>query len=224
MAATMSTRRFVLEAIDPATECPAVEVSFEVEDIDDLRAIVDPQATFEDFENGYDLNREETDQISKRFGIKFDPGSFLVTLRTARKTDELPYKVHTNRELAMMLAGTKPFAYFADSYPASPHFKLPEHLFAPYVTEGRFIKREYVIPRERQITPYGEVRGTRMVLYALKHEEWRIEAFILLQKTAEKVGWTEGFERMLGSLLGYEEWQNDAFIEYATRWGVLKTK
>lgn len=29
---------------------------------------------------------------------------------------------------------------------------------------------------------------------------------------ASKSGWSEGFERMHGSLLGYEDWQNDAHI------------
>ncbi|MCC6778157.1 MAG: hypothetical protein IT537_16220 [Hyphomicrobiales bacterium] len=64
----------------------------------------------------------------------------------------------------------------------------------------------------------SNIAGTRFVLYALKHEEWRIDAFILLQETAARVGWSEGFERMLGSLLGYEEWQNEAFIEHSRRW------
>jgi hypothetical protein len=41
-------------------------------------------------------------------------------------------------------------------------------------------------------------------LYALPDQEWRIEAFLLLLKTAEVTGWNEGFERMEGSLLGWE--------------------
>ena len=35
----------------------------------------------------------------------------------------------------------------------------------------------------------------------------------LLVENAAKCGWSEGFERVQGSLLGYEEWQNDIFIE-----------
>jgi hypothetical protein len=35
----------------------------------------------------------------------------------------------------------------------------------------------------------------------------------LLKRTAEKAGWSEGFERMEGALLGYAEWQNDIYIE-----------
>jgi hypothetical protein len=51
------------------------------------------------------------------------------------------------------------------------------------------------------------------VLYALPREAWRIEAYLLLWKTAEKSGWNAGFERMEGSLLGYEDWQNDYHME-----------
>ena len=55
----------------------------------------------------------------------------------------------------------------------------------------------------------------RRVLYALSHEAWRIEAYLLLWATAEKSGWNAGFERMEGSLLGYEDWQDDIHI---ARW------
>lgn len=53
----------------------------------------------------------------------------------------------------------------------------------------------------------------RIVMYALPHQEWRINAMILLMDTVAKAGWSEGFERMQGSLLGYEDWENDIFIE-----------
>jgi hypothetical protein len=55
--------------------------------------------------------------------------------------------------------------------------------------------------------------GTRRVLYALPGEQWRIDAYLLLWKTAKEAGWNEGFERMEGSLLGYEDWENDFHIE-----------
>jgi hypothetical protein len=57
----------------------------------------------------------------------------------------------------------------------------------------------------------------RRVLYALRGEEWRIDAYILMRKTADKSGWNEGFERLEGSLLGYLDWQNDFHIEQYRR-------
>jgi hypothetical protein len=70
------------------------------------------------------------------------------------------------------------------------------------------------VPAGAPATLGGQATGTwRIVLYASKGHEWRINAYILLYQIAAKAGWSEGFERMQGSLLGYEEWQNDVFIE-----------
>jgi hypothetical protein len=63
----------------------------------------------------------------------------------------------------------------------------------------------------------GQRIGIRRVLYALSDEQWRIDAYLLLWKTADKSGWNEGFERLEGSLLGYEDWENDYHIEHFFR-------
>jgi hypothetical protein len=60
-------------------------------------------------------------------------------------------------------------------------------------------------------------KGTRVLLYSLRHEEWRIDAFALVQNTAARTGWNESLERIVGSLLGYDEWQNDAYMEYLSK-------
>jgi hypothetical protein len=52
IAGTARPQRFILAAIDPATECPAAEVSFNVDDLADLRAIVGVLATDQDFHVG----------------------------------------------------------------------------------------------------------------------------------------------------------------------------
>ncbi len=130
---------------------------------------------------------------------------------------DLPYQVHTDRELALMLAGKKPLAAFSETYPGveAERGLIPEDAFHPHVESGRIVKREHISPpNEKSPKLKGQRLGTRRVLYALPGEEWRIDAYLLLWKTAEKAGWGEGFERLEGSLLGYEEWQNDAFIEW----------
>ena len=58
--------------------------------------------------------------------------------------------------------------------------------------------------------------------YTLKGEEWRIPATKLIWQAAEKTGWNEHFERLDGMLFGYEDWQNDWWIETISRergWG-----
>lgn len=114
-----------------------------------------------------------------------------------------------------MLEGSKPLAVFSGGYPPNPdREEIPERLFDPYVDAGRFVKRERVFQPGPACERAGKPRtATRTVLYALPQAASRIDAYILLQDTGAKSGWSEGFERMEGSLLGYEGWQNDIFIE-----------
>jgi hypothetical protein len=129
--------------------------------------------------------------------------------------DPLPYKLHTNRELEFMLEKGKPLAHFSDAYPSEPDEAiLPELAFAPHVQAGRFVTREFVEPLQGpppKNHPY--LRGIRHVFYARATEAWRIDAYIMMMAAAAKAGWSEGFERLEGSLLGYEEWQTDAHME-----------
>ncbi|MDO5652821.1 MAG: hypothetical protein Q4G39_01810 [Brachymonas sp.] len=56
---------------------------------------------------------------------------------------------HTNRELALMLAGTKPLAFFCDEISVLPdEIIIPEAEFAPYVQQGRFVRAEAVFADE----------------------------------------------------------------------------
>ena len=114
-----------------------------------------------------------------------------------------------------MLAGTKPLAHFYDVHPQELHEDIiPTEAFAPYVAEGRFLTRAYVeLSNEAPLKGHEHVRGTLHVFYARPSEEWRIDAYILLQSTSAKTGWSEGFERLQGALLGYDPWQCDAHME-----------
>jgi len=133
--------------------------------------------------------------------------------------DDLPYELPTGRELEFMLQRGKPFAHFCDEYPAEPcEDVIPEAVFAPYVAQGIFEKREFVEPLFGP-PPAGHphIKGIRYVLYARRYEGWRIDAYIMLRAAAAKSGWSEGFERLEGALLGYEEWQMDAHLDRLRR-------
>jgi hypothetical protein len=58
-----------------------------------------------------------------------------------------------------------------------------------------------------------EVLAIRHVFYAHPSEAWRIDAHIMMLAAAAKAGWSQGFERLEGSSLGYEEWQTDLHLE-----------
>ena len=109
----------------------------------------------------------------------------------------------------------KPLAHFSDAYPAEPDEEIfPEQAFAPYVDTGRFVRREFVEPlREPPPKEHPHVRGIRHLLYARASEAWRIDAYIMMMAAADKAGWSEGFERLQRSLLGYEEWQTDVHLD-----------
>jgi len=128
---------------------------------------------------------------------------------------ELPYEVHTNRELEFMLHRGKPLAHFYDVYPSETNdVVIPEDAFAPYVANGTFEKRAFVELRPEPPTASApHIRGTIHVFYAPPRHSWRIDAYIMMMAAAAKAGWSEGFELLEGSLLGYEEWQTDVHLE-----------
>jgi hypothetical protein len=207
-AATASQqKRFVIEFVDSGTGCICDEINIETSDVGGLSEIANPGGGGIRPSGVYDLNRSNLNQIEKLLGLSIAGVAEEARLRSWRLTDDLPYKVHTNRELALMLKREKPLSVFSERLPSNPEFELiPERFFAPYVEAGLFHNAECVIL---------DARGSenRFVFYAARGEEWRINAYILLKKTAILSGWSEGFERMEGSLLGYEDWQNDVYIK-----------
>lgn len=198
--------QFVVEIYDPATECIAAEVLIEGERVQEIPGVLG----WTDFDANATHHLDEKDIlcINEHFGQKIDPKAKLVRLRHKALLDELPYQLHTNRELALMLKDEKPLSVFAGAHPpCSEVEEIPERLFDRYVSVGRFVKAEYIEP----VQP-SAAQMIRRVFYALPGEVWRIRAYSLLLATAKTSGWSEGFERMEGSLLGYTDEQNDAYM------------
>jgi hypothetical protein len=120
----------------------------------------------------------------------------------------LPYKVHTNRELELMLTGIKPMAAFSEGLGGEA---FHEELIAPF--RDHPVARHFIYrtlcwsdrnPKHRSIITYIARPG----------EEWRIDAHITMSMAAHYSGWNDGFERLEGFLLGYEAWQNEAFLRW----------
>jgi hypothetical protein len=117
---------------------------------------------------------------------------------------QLPYLVHTNRELGLMLKGTKPLAYFMDIAGREPDICIRYwRMFDRYVAAGRLIRREVI-----EAIPALPELNSRKLLYALPGHAWRIDAMLRLLN--EPGAWSRDRERRSGELLGYEGWQ----IEY----------
>ncbi len=121
---------------------------------------------------------------------------------------QLPYLVHTNRELGLMLRGAKPLAYFMDIIGREPDICIRYwRMFDRHVDVGRLIRRE-VIERCPDL-PQVEYRS---LFYCLPGHEWRIEAMLTL--LSEPGAWSDDRERRFGELLGYEGWQIDYWLTH----------
>ena len=121
---------------------------------------------------------------------------------------QLPYLVHTNRDLGLMLKGIKPLAYFSDTVGREPDICIRYwRMFDRHVAAGRLIKRRVVEPWPG----LPHLKSFRL-LYALPGHDWRIDAMLDLWN--EPGPWSNDRERRFGELLGYEDWQNDYWLKH----------
>jgi hypothetical protein len=206
---TVSTDPLVLRLYDRRTRSLAREIAFEPANLaevlgrlalapDDLQ----PDALF-------DLDPDEVAWLGTHCALAIDGDAFHVQLGRGFLDEDRPYLLHTGRELRMMLAGVKPLALFSDVLEDDPSpWTFPEDVFDPHVLAGTLVKRDYV---ELGGVPAPH-KGTRVLLYALAAEAWRIDAFILMREVGRRDGWSDALERMEGTLLGYASWQNDAHL------------
>jgi hypothetical protein len=126
----------------------------------------------------------------------------------ARLAHNLPYQLHTNRELGLMLSGKKPLAMFMDGEGRFPGCVLRYlRMFDRYVALGRLVRRDHL--RDE----FGRYVSHR-ILFALPEEAWRIDAMIALKESDR---WTSEHERREGELLGYEDWMNDYWLDLCAR-------
>jgi hypothetical protein len=202
-------RWFVMQGFDPITGSPFVEMRFHVADIAVLQAIV-RDGDDHDLAHSYVLTEEEHDAIEHRFGVALDCSDCEVILAPWQSIREAPYLIHTGFELPLMMEGRKPLTVLSDTYPGD-WFEALIAQFNALVLDGRLIGRIVDRPFE---APYrlpdgAQVDGIREAYFAQPGQEWRIDAYLLLRQVGEKAGWSDALERYQGSLLGYEDWQND---------------
>lgn len=116
---------------------------------------------------------------------------------------------HNDRELELMLAGTKPMAMFSDAVHVSDYF--PEADFAPHVESGKIIRVEEIIPRP----PYE----MRYLFFALPGEEWRIEEALVMccNLCIGTVADHDSDSARMGELLGYSAQDIAAFLAHSKR-------
>jgi hypothetical protein len=119
----------------------------------------------------------------------------------------LPYQLHTNRELGLMLAKKKPLSHFADAAGAFPE-AVQRYLrrFDRYVATGEIVRRDSLCPPNT-----NRLYNLHRILFALPGEEWRIDEMINLMEGA---AWGPEQERREGELLGYADWMNEYWLAF----------
>jgi hypothetical protein len=219
MRPSLHSNYFILQAFDRDLWCPIAQTRFHVGDIGALRSILDV-APGEDPElrGIYTLDDAELTALTARFGVKIDPsllGSANLEIGLFRWHGlSAPYLIHTGYELPLLLDGRKKLACMSHAYP--PTTFDGEHRFDHWVAEGLLHREEFIEPIDPRLREYqlGEFLGQRTVYYTPKGEEWRIPAMRLIWYASGKSGgWNEYFERLEGMLFGYEDWQNDWWID-----------
>lgn len=154
----------------------------------------------------YDL----TGKANTLFGVAAGSDNTDIMMVSWSESDGLPYRTHGGREFLLMKEKAKPLSVFTSTIPNySGAIQMPERLFDGMVEAGHLVKNKYC----EAIHDNPVVSGIEVLMYALPSEEWRINAYALLRSVARKMGWSKELTRLEGSLLGYSEWQNDAFLE-----------
>jgi hypothetical protein len=214
MRPTSHSNHFILEAFDRDWWCAVLQALVHVTDLDALRALLGHAAADDpELEHGYRLDDGELARFVAKYDVAFDPGqldskNLEISLFRWQRLRETPYLVHTGYELPLLLDGRKKLARMGDTYP--PATFEGEDRFDHWVAKGFLHREELVEPFDRPVRGY---LGHRTVYYTPKGEEWRIPASKLIWHAADKSGgWNEYFERLEGMLFGYEDWQNDWWI------------
>ena len=217
MSGSSSCAHFILSAFDKQQWCPVLQARFSIDDVERLRPVLGEQAKEDpQLHNQYIIDRDGLAHIVERFGVSFDaerieckePEIFLFRIR---QLSHLPYLVHTGYELPLLIDGRKKLARFSEVYPPSTF--EGEDRFDQWVAKGFLHKEEFLEPFDHA-SRKGWL-GQRTVYYTPKGEEWRVAASRLIWGEFGKTRpWDETLERLEGLLFGYEDWQNDRWIEH----------
>ena len=215
---------FTLSFLSPETATPSHELRFDADAGEIARALglrdaVIPGHVY------YQLDRNDLTILSSLLGLALPATDEEALLRRPQAIDAMPYLVHTDYELPLMLEGRKPFAYFCDD-PESSWLEETRALFAPHVDAGTFLLGTFAFSRMCPTSTGGEKEQRTVYLtYALPGEEWRFERF--RQRCHQLFHnwrpWTAEDEREEGLLLGYSEEQCDWWLANRFRRIVAET-
>jgi hypothetical protein len=193
----MAIETFILRFLSPDTGCSYHEMRFEADPCL-VASIFDVEpwqlTTCLHYPDEIELVRLEAE-----LKLAVPNSADEIVLQTLHEIDRLPYLVHTNFELPLMLDGRKPFAVFTDG---TQRIADVRKYFEPHVREGTIIESV----RDILIYPVHTIQAS----FALPGEEWRFGAYDELMGGPRP--WTDEMERRLGMILGYTSEQCEWWI------------
>lgn len=185
------SRQFILQSIDPVLAMPSAEVRVLISDTIKLRAVLGLAENDDPGLRGrYHLSRSEMIEVGELCEPQTVPDQMLTVLEPWHSIRCVPYLVHTNFELPLMLDGRKPLAIFSGSYPNQwlDNYLAP---FAPFVASGRFVRQsDYELFDDETTKSRSLYKGIKTIYFALPSERWRIDAHKLLKQVGQKI-WLE---------------------------------
>jgi hypothetical protein len=201
--------RLILEALEPDTR--SVDFDWNL-DIDDLQFVNNLLGVEENWWHGsvaFELSPPEFAAIARHYRVGTAIGEAPGRIRARSKVDDLPYKVHTGRELRLMLAGEKPMSVFSKRHPSpSEEPNADVQPFAKWVESGRLTRFEEIV-----FDGDDRTTGIAYAMYTLPDESWRAKAYVVLKRAGARSGWGAGMERVEGLLLGYTDRQIDIYLD-----------
>lgn len=200
---------FVLEAIDEHLLYPCLATRFRTADLAKVRSALAIGEDDPALERVYLLSPKETVALCDAFDLNFDCGGREAFLfRDCVRWSRSPYLFHSGYELPLLLEGRKKLAFFDSNIDS----RLKER-FDRYVAAGALYAEDDLCALQD-----SDGHCFDNIYYTVRGEEWRIPAIKLIRKASDKAGgWNEVFERLEGTLMGYEDWQNDWWLEQHAR-------
>jgi hypothetical protein len=155
----------------------------------------------------YEFERDLSVEIENCLKINNTKREYNYSIRTHCEVDNLPYLVHTDRELDLMLSGKKPLAVFSDFLNDNSNQCFPcEPFFEPHLQSNAILKKDWCL------FLHNSNETVNYLFYYLPAEEWRVKAYMLLIEVSHALGWNQCMERMQGRLLGYSEVECDIYL------------
>ena len=144
------------------------------------------------------LSLKKNDKLFKEIYDSYQLKSNKIIIReTSLFQDKLSYKIHTNRELSLMISGRKDFAVFTKQ-----------------------VGENFDVYNGQKFGEFRNIISTKIYLYKenkyyfkyLSEAKWKLEAYIVLIKTRDLYGNSLHLEFIEGSILGYSDQENIEFI------------